>query len=115
MDEPTKQAVMSAVRSLLIVAGGSLATHGIINEASINEAVGAIMVLLPLVWGIINKFTAEKKAVAREVVAVQAGVTVAATGSVGPVIRPADAKGIIEQYSASAKQPTTGESNAITS
>lgn len=104
MDEATKQAVLSAVRSLLIVAGGSLATHGYITEGSINEVVGAIMVLLPLIWGIVNKYTAEKKAAVREVTAVNAGIAAGATGQVGATIRPADAPAIIEKFA----PPTEG-------
>jgi F0F1-type ATP synthase assembly protein I len=104
MDEVTKQSVLSAVRSLLIMAGGSLATHGYINEGSVNEIVGSVMVILPVVWGIWNKFATEKKTVAREVTAVNAGIAAGTSGEVGETIRPADAPAIIQKFA----PPTEG-------
>lgn len=104
MDNVTQQAVLSAVRSLLIVAGGSLATHGYIADGAVNEVVGAVMVILPLIWGIVNKYTSEKKAVVREVTAVNAGIAAGATGQVGDTIRPADAPAIIQKFA----PPTEG-------
>lgn len=82
MDEVTKQAFLSAVRSLLMVLGTSLAARGFVHSDSINDAVGAVMVIIPIVWGVWDKYKAERMTKARETVAVQAGVNaaVAATG-----------------------------------
>lgn len=61
MDDVTKQAVLSAIRSLLAVAGGALATHGLISSDAANEAIGALMVIIPVVWGVWDKYHAEVK------------------------------------------------------
>jgi hypothetical protein len=98
MDDASKQALLSAIRSLLIVIGGAMAAHGFINETLVTELVGPIMAIIPIVWGVWDKFNAEKKAAVREVAAVNAGVAVAATGTVGPTVRPADVPEIIKEF-----------------
>lgn len=66
MQEADKQAALSALRTLLTVIGASLAAHGVINETTFNEVIGALMVLVPLIWGIADKYFAEHKTQIRE-------------------------------------------------
>jgi hypothetical protein len=83
MDETQKQAALSAVRTLLGVAGGYLVGKGFVTEEVMAQVVGAIMALVPLAWGMWNAKRAEERAKEREVVAVNAGITVA-DNTVGP-------------------------------
>jgi hypothetical protein len=106
MDDVTKQALLSALRSILAVVGGSLVAHGVINEGAFNEILGAVMVIIPIAWGIVDKYLSEKKTKAREVVAVNAGIAVVATGEVGATVRPADAPEIIKTFAPAVVSPT---------
>lgn len=81
MNDATSQALLSAIRTILVMMGTALAAHGYIDNGSVNEIVGAVMVIIPAVWGVWDKYRAEKATQARETVAVQAGVTAAAVAS----------------------------------
>lgn len=98
-DDATRQAILSAVRSLLIVAGTGLIGHVFTDATVLNEAVGAIMVLLTAGWAILDKYRAEHVTQAREAVAVQAGL-VAAKDGVEPsaVQTKSDAQKLINTY-----------------
>lgn len=101
MDNATKQAALSALRSLLVVAGTSLAARGIVTASNWNDIVGAVMVLAPVLWGIWDKFMSERKTTARETVAVQSGYAAAQAEVLpGPAtaISPMTAQGIISAY-----------------
>lgn len=74
------QDAQTATRYLLALAGGWLATHGYIPNADINDLVSAIMILGPIIWGIWVNHRTEDKAKVREMVAVQAGLNLAASG-----------------------------------
>lgn len=95
MGDATKQAILSVVRSLLIVAGYWLASHGYIGGGApmpgvgyedypsaytgagmLDQIVGAIMVLISALWGVWDKYRAERAAKAREAVAVNVGIAV---------------------------------------
>lgn len=53
--------LQSVVRSLLLSAGGSLVSAGLITADELNSGVGAICVVIGIVWSIINKVQAGKK------------------------------------------------------
>jgi hypothetical protein len=79
--------MLSAVRSILVAAGASLTAHGVFNADSAGEIVGAIMVIIPLAWGVWDKYRAEKKARDRETVAINVGIVVAdATVGATPLV-----------------------------
>jgi len=106
MDESTKQALFSAIRSLLIVAGTSLAAHGFIASGAVNEVVGAIMVIIPVVWGVWDKVEAERATKAREVAAVNAGIRLAdLTPGPTPPVAPAEAPAIVKNFAPSVEPP----------
>ena len=77
MDNATLQALLSAVRSVLIAIGATLVARGYMTDATVNSVVGALLVLGPLLWGLVQKFQAERSAKEREVVAVNTGIIVA--------------------------------------
>lgn len=122
MDDVTKQALLSATRTLLAAAGAWMATHKYIDAAAVNEIVGALMIAIPILWGVWDKYQAERKTKAREVIAVNAGVVVAdSTIGATPPVSPADTKKIIAAFVAPkpsmaetlnvvpAAQPTQGD------
>lgn len=74
MDETAKNALLSAIRTLLGALGGFLAAHGILDQSTAQDVVGAIMVIIPIAWGMWAKYEDERAAKEREKVAVQAGV-----------------------------------------
>jgi hypothetical protein len=86
MDEGTKQAVLSALRTLLACAGTWLVAKKYIPADSVNEIIGAVMVLIPVAYGAWKHKQAETVAKARDVVAVNAGIaaTVAAVNAGTP-------------------------------
>ena len=83
MTDATIQALLSVLRSLLIVGGSWLTANGYLSGGNVEQLIGAICVLVPLLWGAWQKFAAERKAAAREVVAVNVGIVVA-NGTTGP-------------------------------
>lgn len=73
MNDVTKQAVLSVTRSLLIMLGSVLATKGVVNAETAEAAIGVVTVVLPAVWGVWDKYQAERKTQEREVAAVKMG------------------------------------------
>lgn len=101
MNEATKQALLSAIRSILIVLGSALVTKGVVDDATMQSIVGAVVTILPIVWGAWDKSLAEQKTKAREVVAVNAGISVAnATVGLAPPIPAASVPSVIAAESA---------------
>ncbi len=100
--------LMGQIRTVLATVGGGLVAHGYINDSTLNLWIGIVMALVPVVWSAYSKFNAEKKTAVREVAAVNAGVAVAATGAVGPTVRPADVPEIIKDFAPpqTPKEPT---------
>lgn len=60
MTGTTKQAIFSAIRSVLIALGAWGAGRGLISDKDVGDIVGSAMVIIPLVWGIIEKYHAEQ-------------------------------------------------------
>lgn len=98
MDEGTKQAGLSGLRTIIAVGAGIAVAHGWITSTDATMIAGALVAIAPFAWGIWNQYAAEQKTKAREVVAVNAGVAVAATGTVGPTVRPVDVPTIIKDF-----------------
>jgi len=105
MDDVTKQSILGALRTLLAAAGAWMATHKYIPADSANEIVGAVMIIIPILWSRWDKLQSERKTQLREVAAVNAGVAVAGTGSVGPTVRPVDVPEIIKTFSPTVVKP----------
>ena len=76
MDDTVKQAVLSAVRNLLSAGGAVLVTRGLLDSATSNQIIGAFMVILPLLWGVWDKYNTESKTQEREVKALNVGVAI---------------------------------------
>lgn len=98
--QPTSAAIWSAVRTLLGALGGYLVGRGLIDQQTMQDVLGAVMVLAPLIWGVINKFRSESKMQVRENIAVQAGVQAERDGRIGAMpaenIGPDHAQAIIQ-------------------
>lgn len=100
MSTETRQAILSAIRSILIAIGSILATRGYVDDETVQAMVGAVMVILPIVWGVADKIQAERAVKAREVVAVNAGIVIAdATVGQTPLASPDTAPAIIAAFS----------------
>lgn len=84
MDDVTKQALYSVVRQLLAALGTILIAHGLVNDAQWANLVGAITAAVPIVWGIYNKYSSERKTQVREAVAMQAGMAAVGTTTAPP-------------------------------
>lgn len=108
MDEATKQAVLSLIRTILLTAGGVLTTKGVVDSETVSTIIGAAMVILPAGWGIWDKFHAVKVADQREATALNAGIALSnQTPTPTPLVAPEDAKRVIEEI-APTVQPTEG-------
>ena len=98
-DEAHKQAAWSAVRTLLAAVGAWMATHKYIDADAVNEIVGAVMIIGPLVWGVWDKYKTEAKTKAREAVAVNVGIAVAdRTAGLTAPVPPANVPAVIEAF-----------------
>ena len=97
MTDATIQALLSVLRSLLIVGGSWLTANGYLSGGNVEQLIGAICVLLPLLWGAIQKYHAERKTQAREAVALNVGVIVAnGTEGQAPAVPPAVVPALIK-------------------
>lgn len=98
-----RQALIDAIRLILITLGGILSAQGFIAESTVTQIIGAITVIIPAVWSIWDVFHTETKAQAREVNAVQAGIAAAVdpTNAINtPDVSPQTAKAVISTYGA---------------
>jgi hypothetical protein len=86
MDTTIKDGIWSAIRSTLIALGGWLTAKGWIDNETLNALVGALMIALPALVGVLQKVSAERKARQLLAVAVQTGVTAVKVGAVDPSI-----------------------------
>lgn len=94
-----KQALFSALRSVLIGAGGWLVGRGYVSESVMIEVVGAVMVLIPAGFGVWNKYSAERMTKLRERDAVMAGATVVSSfGSFPRAATVEEAQVVIKQH-----------------
>jgi len=99
MDEATKQALLSAIRSILAAIGGVLVAKGYTDDQTLQTVIGAVMTIIPIVWGIAHKYQTERQAKAREAVALNAGIAMvnAAPSNVSPVSAE-NAPAVIKQF-----------------
>ena len=67
MTEATKNAIMSIIRVALAVVGGIMASKGYISGDEAVQLAAAVAILLPALWGIADKYIAERKTQARVV------------------------------------------------
>lgn len=84
----TQAELLSVVRTLLGVLGTWLATSGYVSSSDWQTITGAVLVIIPLVWGVIQK----KQAHAAIVQAAATGVATPVSAT-GPVTPPAPVQG----------------------
>ena len=53
-----KQSILGIVRHVLTFAGGYVAAKGILDQAMVNEAIGAIMTIVGIAWSVADKRSA---------------------------------------------------------
>jgi hypothetical protein len=115
MNDPTSQALLSALRSILIALGGLLTAKGYVDNATVQTIIGAVMVIAPAAWGVVDKVLAERKTQAREATAVNAGIQAAdATPGPTPAASPAVAQMIIAAAVPPAPPPTDSTTKVAT-
>jgi hypothetical protein len=83
MNRAITPAILSALRWAMAVGGAYVVTKGLMTQESFDQLLGALVVIVPLVWGALQKFAAERAAKKRETVAVAVGMTIA-DATVGP-------------------------------
>jgi hypothetical protein len=107
MDNDTSNAILfGQIRTALALIAGALAAHGVISSNTATEIIGVATALVPIIWSVWNKIHTEQKTQIREVAAVNAGVAVAQTGTVGETVRPADVPAIIKEFAPPTAPPT---------
>lgn len=80
MSDVVMQSILSAIRSILIAIGAVMTILGWVDDVTVQAAIGAIMVILPAIWGVINKILSERRTKVREEVAVMETVQQLTTG-----------------------------------
>lgn len=96
MNEASKQAFFSALRTVTAAAGGYFVGKGVMDEATAAALGVLVMLAAPLIWGVLEKFQMERKAEAREAVALNAGQRIAdATEGPTPAVAPASVKAVL--------------------
>lgn len=95
--EVQRQAILSAVRSVLIAVGAVLTQLGFASDDTIQAVAGLVGVIGPVLWGVWDKFHTEEKTVQREVAAVNAGIVVAnEPGGPAQPVSPSQAKDVLQ-------------------
>lgn len=106
--DPTNQAVLSTLRSVLIYAGAIVTMKGWASSEMVSEGIGVLMAVIPAAWGIIQKYQADHSTKVRETSAVQAGVVASRAGaapSLANSIDHADAKELIQTFAPAPAKP----------
>lgn len=104
MNEASKQATLSAIRSILVSLGTLLTANGVVSNETAQFVIGLVMTLGPLLWGAYEGWRKEHKAAAREVVALNAGIAAVNASSANlPLVPPAEAPAVIEQFKETTK------------
>lgn len=104
MDEGTRDALLSALRSALVTIGGALATTGVFGanttEGQIALWAGVIVAIIGAVWGVWDKFQKAREVKTRETIAVQAGIASQAwkAPEPPPAVTPAQAQTLIKTF-----------------
>lgn len=80
------------IRGVLVALGGVLVAHKIIDEESLQQLVGGLLVVVPIIYSAFAKWWAEAKTQARETIALQAGVEAVRQGKL-PDSTPTEAIG----------------------
>lgn len=115
MNEASKQAILSAIRSLLMIAGTTLAARGVLSEENVQTLVGAVMTIIPVAWGVWDKYLSESKTKAREAVAVNVGIAVAdRTAGATPPVPVEKAPAVIEAFKPVAVVPSVSTDTVAT-
>lgn len=60
MDEAQKQALFSAIRSVLVAVGGVVTAKGYADDALVQGVIGVVMMILPAIWGVWAGWKKEK-------------------------------------------------------
>jgi hypothetical protein len=71
------ESTLSAVRSLLIAVGGVLVAQGWLTAELVQQIVGAVLIIGPAVWGMVQKVQADRAAAAQAALALNVGVALA--------------------------------------
>ena len=56
MNSAEGQGLLSVVRSVLIALGSLLTAKGYVDSDTVNQIIGGVMVLLPAIWGVWDKY-----------------------------------------------------------
>ena len=97
MNPATIQALLSVLRSMLIIGATWFVARGYLSESNAAEIVGAITIMIPVLWAAVQTFFEEAKTKAREVIALTAGIVIAdATVGQTPTVAPADVPATIK-------------------
>lgn len=110
VNDPNTQAVLSAVRSILIAIGGFIVQHGYMTDAAWQQVVGALMVLIPAGWAMVAHYRSEAATKAREAQAVNVGIAVAdRTPGITPPVPAANVPAVIAAFKPVLTPPTSPE------
>ncbi len=61
MDDVQRQALLGVVRGVLIAIGGYLVNKGYVEQTLVNELVGSLMILFPIVWSVAQKIVSHER------------------------------------------------------
>lgn len=104
MNEASKQAFFSALRTLAGAVGGYFVGKGYMDEATAAALGVVVMIIAPLVWGMLEKFQSEGKAAAREVTAMNVGIAIAdATPGKTPPVTAEEVPQVLKTFSQEVK------------
>lgn len=103
MTEVNRQALLAALRSILMVGGASL---GMFSTETLQEIVGAVLAVIGAAWAVWESYRAEASTKAREAVAVNVGIAVAdRTVGLTPAVSPVNVPAVIEAFAPVAPTP----------
>lgn len=97
MKKEDKDALLSLLRTVLTTAATLLAARGVFDSETGNVLVGAVITLATGIWGMVEKYEAEKAAKQREAVALNVGIAVSnADPAITPPVPHEDVQAILK-------------------
>tara|TARA_R110000868_G_scaffold145954_1_gene366495 strand:+ start:1235 stop:1498 length:264 start_codon:yes stop_codon:yes gene_type:complete len=62
MNEVTKNAILSLIRTLLAIGAGVAVSRGYVSDDIAMQIMGTAVAFIPIVWGMVDKIIADQKA-----------------------------------------------------
>jgi hypothetical protein len=77
MNDQTMQSILGLLRTVLAALGGLMVAKGLVSSDTLNQYIGAFMIVVPAIWSVWEKIKESQAAAAKAHDALNAGIALA--------------------------------------